>query len=378
MGETVSVQRRRQRGHEPPQRAVPPGLVAAVDAESVIPPELVAAVDAESVIGLLAGDVEGILGADAAELVGRRAADALETVLGRFADPGAVTAAARRALAAPERAHENELALADGRVVLHRSLPVAGDPNGSRIVLLRDVTAERFSGRRAEVLLGELVQAEENERSRVAGEFHDGPVQVLAAALLRLESLADRLARDSDSFAGGGAEELAACLAQREAETRELLEALREAYREARTLLFDLKPLVLEEEGLAAAVGELLERLEREQGIEAALDDELPERPAPRLELIAFRVIQEALANVRRHARARRVAVTLRWEGGLFCDVRDDGRGFDPDAPRSDLAPRSYGLASMRERVELAGGTLELATAPGAGTALRFTLPPAP
>ena len=367
LDEVIPVRRDRGRGLEHPQRAVPP--------------ELVAAVDAEGVIGLLAGDVEGILGADASELVGRPVAAALETVVERFAEPGAFRAAARRVLASPERVHENELALADGRMLLHRSLPVAGDPSGCRIVLLRDVTAERFRGRRFEALLGELIQAEENERARVAGELHDGPVQVLAAALLRLESLADRLARDAASLVGGVAGGPGALTARRyrpAAETRELLEALREAYREARTLLFDLKPLVLEEEGLAAAVGELLGRLEREQGIEAALDDELPERPPQHLELIACRVIQEALQNVRRHARARRIVVTLRWDGGLSCEVRDNGLGFDPDAPKSELAPRSYGLASMRERVELAGGKLELRTAPGTGTALRFTLPPAP
>ena len=140
------------------------------------------------------------------------------------------------------------------------------------------------------------------------------------------------------------------------------------------SLSYRLHPSLLEDLGLAEALKAECERFARQESIAAALN--LRELPAfiPRdTALCLFRVAQEVLRNVVRHAKARRVDVSIRnLEGGLQLAVLDDGIGFEPAAPR---ARHSLGLASMRERLHLLGGELEIESAPGKGTTILAWVP---
>ncbi|MCS7216810.1 MAG: sensor histidine kinase [Candidatus Bipolaricaulota bacterium] len=193
-------------------------------------------------------------------------------------------------------------------------------------------------------LSAKLLTAQEEERRRIARRIHDEVGQVLAAARWAL--------------AAGETKEAEKLLAQG-------IEALRDLARE-------LRPPLLDEAGLAPALRRLLANLEA-TGL--TVHAELEEGRYPELvETAAFRVIQEALENVRRHAQARHVWVRLEEENGwLVGEVRDDGRGFDPAQ-----TPPGLGLSGMREWVELLGGTLALRARPGQGTHVTFRLPCAP
>ena len=141
-----------------------------------------------------------------------------------------------------------------------------------------------------------------------------------------------------------------------------------------RTLLFDLSPPTLEEEGLGSALTYLLENSNSsfDWSIE---DDEMDEEPSVRTSLILYRIAQEAFANARKHAKAAHVRVTLqRREGGTLLQIVDDGVGFKPqDAVVA--APGHLGLAAIRERAEMAGGWTKLWSLPGQGTTLDVWLP---
>jgi hypothetical protein len=149
-----------------------------------------------------------------------------------------------------------------------------------------------------------------------------------------------------------------------------------------RRLIHDLRPAALDELGLVPALREYVARYQGEQGLEVALalpalspveGPEGDKRLSAPLETALFRVIQEALANVARHAQARRVEVAMtRDRRGVTLRVADDGRGFDPGAPRPGT---HLGLWSMREWVEQLGGQFEVESAPGAGTTVRAVIP---
>lgn len=187
-----------------------------------------------------------------------------------------------------------------------------------------------------------LLSAREEERRRIARKIHDEMGQSLAAARW---ALAAGKVTEADRLLG------------------ELGEGLRSLARE-------LRPPLLDELGLAAALGKLLVDFSASTGI--GVEQELPAgRYAPEVEIAVFRIVQEALENVRRHARAKRVTVSLKERGGtLFGWVADDGVGFDQHPGTEGL-----GLSGMREWVSLVGGRLEISSAPGAGTRIEFEIP---
>lgn len=229
--------------------------------------------------------------------------------------------------------------------------------NAELLSALRREKAER------EALAAELVDAQEAERRRIAEEIHDGPVQELVGLGLLLDALRGDLDR---AGAGGAAEEVGAAANA----ARASVGALREA-------IFDLHPLALEELGFAAAIRAVIRRLEGAGGeleVEVEVDDvdALPSLSRT----VAFRVVQEALVNVGRHADATRVAVrALRRGDEVAVSVVDNGRGFDASVARSRLEEGHIGLSAMRKRAELAGGRLVLDSAPGRGTTVALTLP---
>src|SRR5215204_6227257 len=204
-------------------------------------------------------------------------------------------------------------------------------------------------------LVGKLITAQEEERRRVAYDVHDGLAQTAAAAHQHLQVFA----RHNPPGSASGQEEL-----------DETLELVREVVREAREVIHDPRPTVLDDFGLAAAVRLQVQTL-RSEGLEVGLNEALgDERLPPEVETTLFRVAQEALTNVRKHARAAAVHVVLDRSGkAVRLMVRDKGRGFRPDeTTRINGRGERVGLSGMRERLSLLGGRFELQSEPGSST----------
>jgi two-component system nitrate/nitrite sensor histidine kinase NarX len=200
------------------------------------------------------------------------------------------------------------------------------------------------------------------ERERIARELHDSIAQVLGVIHLRLRSLEPEV---RDVPGNGVATEIS-----------DLAEIADEAYKDVREAILGLRESVTSADGLEGALGEYLRKFSRQTGIKATLHCNGSARRAltPRSEIQLLRVVQEALTNVRKHAGARHAAVSLNAEDGVvILDVADDGSGFDPGRLEEAL-DHGFGLGSMRERVELIGGTLAVHTAPGKGTRVEVRL----
>jgi len=203
-------------------------------------------------------------------------------------------------------------------------------------------------------LLEHVVRAAEEERTRIAHDIHDDPVQKMVALKMRLELLRRQHPDLSD--------------------VDESLEVMKLTIKSMRTLLFDLSPPTLEEEGLGSALTYLLEN--SNSSFDWSVDDdEMDEEPSVRTSLILYRIAQEAFANARKHAKASHVRVRLdSRDGGTLLQIVDDGVGFKPqDAVVA--APGHLGLAAIRERAEMAGGWTKLWSLPGQGTTLDVWLP---
>jgi PAS domain S-box-containing protein len=224
------------------------------------------------------------------------------------------------------------------------------------IVALRRVDAERSE------LLARLVNAQEEERQRIASDLHDDSIQKVTAASMRLEMLeiAHPELGNEDAFK------------KAKATVRASIESMRH-------LMSELRPYVLDRDGLGPALRQVLEEdFGRDGGPVYELSDCLTSQPPEVVRVVLFRVTQEALMNVRKHARASRVAVELREErGGYLVRVADNGAGFDTesgsDSPRGHL-----GLTSMRQRLQLAGGSCSIKSSPGRGTLVEAWLPRSP
>jgi signal transduction histidine kinase len=225
----------------------------------------------------------------------------------------------------------------------------------------RQRAAERRAQEERSRLVNKILSVAEQQRSAMAAELHDGPIQALTRLGLLLERGQLRLRR-------GDAQEGRRLLAEAQRGLSEEVQALRR-------IMATLRPPVLEERGLVSALCDYVEMLRQQAGISCTLAADLPERLPEDQEIVLYRVAQEALTNVVRHARASTVRVELAERADqVVLKVRDDGVGFDPAAElRGGLD--HFGLAGMRERVELAGGTWMVRSRPGAGTVLTATLP---
>jgi two-component system, NarL family, sensor histidine kinase UhpB len=201
------------------------------------------------------------------------------------------------------------------------------------------------------------MRAQEEERRRLARDLHDEVNQALAAILLRLEALA----QDTPP--------------ERAPEVAELKRLVNQAMEELLTLARQLRPSALDDHGLLPAVQAQLKRFSARTGIEVRLRTEGDPNELPEvMQTAIYRVAQEALANVARHAGATIVEVDLdEGEGRAKLRVRDDGSGFDPGAiPRagSERPGMGLGLGGMAERARLVGGELDVRSAPGGGTSV--------
>jgi PAS domain S-box-containing protein len=207
-------------------------------------------------------------------------------------------------------------------------------------------------------LLQRLENAQEQERRRIASDIHDDSIQVMSAVDIRLQMLARR-GPDSGTAA----------------ELLDIQQIVQSSIERLRNLLFELRPLALDREGLAVALRQYLQHTAGQAGWTWEITDGLDREPPPDLRAILYRIAQEAITNANKHARPSRVDVILASDPtGVFVTVRDDGRGFDA-ATAGEPQPGHLGLATMVERAELTGGHCRLTSAPGAGTTVEAWLP---
>jgi two-component system, NarL family, sensor histidine kinase DevS len=230
-----------------------------------------------------------------------------------------------------------------------------GDLRLAEIVAQRAAVAIELSRRVARTTLDRVLQAQEQERRRLARELHDETGQGLTSIMLALAALKNET--EPQAVADG----LSA--------VQELVVSTLQGVRE---LAFELRPKALDDFGLAAAVERLAQSFQERTGIAVStaitIDGRLPEETESAL----YRLVQEGLTNVAKHARAHRVSIVL-GDGGssLVALVEDDGDGFAAHATSGD----GFGLVAMRERIALLGGEVAIESTVGAGTTLRATIP---
>ena len=212
-------------------------------------------------------------------------------------------------------------------------------------------------------LLRKIITAQEDERKRIARELHDETTQSLAVLAMGLEAA-------QDALRGG--------LTPRLDEVKAVaVRTLEDVHR----LILDLRPSVLDDLGLFSAIRWYAERSLETRGISVRCEfGELDRRLPPELETALFRMCQEAMSNIARHAKATAVLVQVGVEGDeLLIEIEDDGRGFDVEAAAKREGRRPWGLLGIRERAEILGGSARIDSAPGQGTRVqvRVPLPPA-
>jgi signal transduction histidine kinase len=207
-------------------------------------------------------------------------------------------------------------------------------------------------------LLRRLVAVHEDERRSVAEAIHDDSIQAVAALAIRVSALR-RTATD---------EALRTKLSEIEVSVADAVSRLRR-------LMFELHPTTLDHSGLALTVEAYLDHLSGDDPVTYGLENELEGEPSHRTRLALYRIIQEAITNARKHARARRITVQLKEDagGGFVARIRDDGAGFivgEIESPAGHL-----GMSKMREHAEMAGGAISIASAPGKGTTVEAWVP---
>jgi signal transduction histidine kinase len=225
------------------------------------------------------------------------------------------------------------------------------------VELAESMEALRRTNAERQRLLGKLVHLQEEERREIAADIHDDSIQVMTGVGLRLAALKGK------GDVPSGRDQLA-----------ELETAVQDAIGRLRRLVFDVRPAVLEHGGLEQALELCLRRALGPIGVRFAMHTELSQEPPVELRVIAYRIVQEAVNNVRKHARASTVEIHVdRVHRGLRVRVADDGVGFS--ASEGDQGPEHLGLTAMQERAELAGGRCEIRSSTGRGTAVEFWLP---
>ncbi|MDA8410117.1 MAG: sensor histidine kinase, partial [Treponema sp.] len=218
-------------------------------------------------------------------------------------------------------------------------------------------TRDRAGKMRLEELMGATFAAQEKERSRFALDLHDSVAQDLAVSLMA----ARRLPED-----GAGSKELATSSLQR-------------AIDSIRRIAWDMRMPELGRFGFRGAALDLVEGFARREGLGITIkaNEYDSNGPSPEISAHLYRILQEALANIRKHSHASRLQVMLSEGDGRYrISIEDDGLGFDPQTSNDhDRGPAHLGIAGMKERARLAGGSLEITSTPGQGTRLRVEVP---
>jgi signal transduction histidine kinase len=204
-----------------------------------------------------------------------------------------------------------------------------------------------------------LVEAQERERSMVAADIHDGVLQQLGATAIRLELAQSRVEQQdfntASTIIADGANEIRSCA------------------RELRALLMELRPQVLDDNGLNAALNELGRHVE---DVVVDVHSDVPDNLGNEFSITIFRIVQEALTNIQKHAHATSAHVdVLLAEDSIRIDITDDGVGYEGAVTGPSAEGSHLGLLGMRERAQMFGGTFSISGASGGGTEIHATLP---
>ncbi len=228
--------------------------------------------------------------------------------------------------------------------------------------LARDITEARNMQENLRFLLQQITRVQEEERKRIARELHDETIQTLVALCLRIDDLASSAKVPQEIRPG----------------LEELYQQANNIMMEVRRLSQDLRPAALDSLGLVPALEGLASQITKYSGIVTEVNVVGGKRRLPdEVELVLFRIVQEVLRNVWKHAEATTANITLEFaEGSIRATFRDNGKGFDPPKVLSNL-PRygKLGLAGIQERVQLLGGTLAISSELGKGTTITAKLP---
>jgi len=208
----------------------------------------------------------------------------------------------------------------------------------------------------------QVFQIIEEERMRIARDMHDGPAQSMANLVLQAEILERLLDRNPKQLV---------------TELAEFKNSVRNALEETRQLIFDLRPMTLDDLGLVPTLRKFIKEYGDRYGLATRFNVVGQERRLPgNTEGVLFRIIQEALTNVHKHARAKMAEVTMNLQPNrVSVTIKDDGQGFDVARTEANLHKnKNLGLLSMRERAELEKGTLEIRSQPGRGTEVKVEI----
>jgi PAS domain S-box-containing protein len=243
---------------------------------------------------------------------------------------------------------------------------LSGQPTVLSIV--RDITVRKQneaklleSEQRLRKLAAQLLNIQEIERSRISRELHDELGQAMMLLKFQVSAIHEELTDPATRKASG-----------------EVLENIDAAIENIRRLAKDLSPTVLENLGLSAAVRFSLEEFGKNSNIAVAADiDEVNDLLAPQVQRHIYRIFQEALTNIGRHAQARQVKAMIKGsEQCISVLIQDDGKGFEVDEALADRPKtRRFGLATIKERVQLIDGSLDITSELGSGTKITFTIP---
>jgi signal transduction histidine kinase len=244
-----------------------------------------------------------------------------------------------------------------------RLLSAMGDAVGIAVENARAAQSLEEASKIREQLLEKLISAQEEERRRIARELHDEASQSLAALVINLEAIADTLP-------------------VRYHDTRQKLDFLKEQATQTaggiRNLALELRPSALDDLGLSMAIDWYVKDYLTKRGLDVKIEVIGPKTKLPSYtETMLFRIIQEALTNIVKHAEASLVKVQLQLSDSVaMVQVEDNGKGFDVEATLSgEGIRRNLGLHGMAERATLLGGTFTIRSQPGQGTRLRVEVP---
>src|SRR5258707_1025205 len=260
---------------------------------------------------------------------------------------------------APALVHELEIVSKDGRRVpveiSSRVILREGRPRGVQGIA-RDITERRL----ARQALRQLNEAMEEEARRIAHAIHDEAGQLLASVHIALEDV------------GMAASQNPAQVPPKITKAKDLLYEIEE---QLRRMSHELRPTLLDDLGVRAAVEFLSEGVARRTGLDIKLGISLDKRLEPAVETTLYRITQEALNNISKHAQAKNVWIEVSADGMIECSIRDDGVGFDVASIFAQKGRVGLGLRGVQERLAAVGGNLVINSIPGRGTTLLVTIP---
>ncbi|EMT38598.1 two-component system, NarL family, sensor histidine kinase DegS [Thermoanaerobacter thermohydrosulfuricus] len=259
-----------------------------------------------------------------------------------------------------EKRNELERKLLDTKAIIEKAEKLSSQINIALNYLNSDLKEmnmrfEQLKDKQA--LSVKIIEAQEEERKRIAREIHDGPAQAMANVLLKSELCERLITKDVE---------------QAKVELKNLKDIVQQSLKEVRKIIYDLRPSALDDLGLIPALSRYIKNFSEETGIAVdftVLSDY--KRLSPEIEITCFRVIQEALTNIKKHSRAKNASVKFEF-GMRFISIiiKDDGIGFD-----KENIGQGYGLMGMKERVEILNGKFEISSFKNKGTQIYISIP---